>query len=227
MAIVCLILGLMIAVEFNTARFYKSSLVPPKIEELAAQLDRITQEKKAVEQEVKKLNQQLEDIRNSDTIMANLQKDLKAVKMTGGLYPMEGEGISIIISDNPGGFQTGEGNSGSFSDAVDLLMLTNELKSSGAEAISINDQRLTALSEISWTGTMVVVNGNQISQPYRILALGNAGNLETGVSLKGGYLYYLRLRKSVEVKRFDSMELPAYNRSTQMSFGVPANKKQS
>lgn len=222
MAIVCLILGLMIAVEFNTARFYKSSMVPPKIEELAAQLDSITKEKKALEQEVKTLNQQLEDIRNSDTLMADLQKDLKAVKMAGGLYPMEGEGISIIISNNSGGFQTEEGNSGSFSDAVDLLMLTNDLKSSGAESISINDQRITALSEIYWTGTMVVVNGNQISPPYNILAIGNANNLETGVSLKGGYLYYLKLRKQVELKRFDSTELPAYNRSTQMSFGVPA-----
>lgn len=218
--ILCLILGIMFAIQYKATSFYEASLLPPRIEDLTAQLNSITNERNAVEQKVASLNQQSESIRNNDKLMARLQKKLQSVKMAGGLYPVQGPGIciTITITKSPTSFQMDDSNNGSFEEAFDLLILINELKASGAEAISINDERITAMSEIYWTGTMIVVNEKPIKAPYRILAIGDCNNLEKGMSLTGGYLYYLKFRKQIELKKVNQITMPAFNGSTQMNF---------
>ena len=80
-AAVCLIVGIMFAVQYKTTGFYKQSLVPKRIEDLSSQLNTLMAERDAVEAMVNTKNQQLEDIRNSDKVMADLQKELQAVNM--------------------------------------------------------------------------------------------------------------------------------------------------
>ncbi len=220
-AIVCLIVGIMFAVQYKTTGFYKQSLVPKRIEDLSSQLSALAAERDAVETTVNSINQQLEDIRNSDKVMANMQKELQLINMAGGLYPAEGPGISITISDIAGTLKSEDSNKGSFSDVHDLLMVINELKASGAEAITINNQRVTAMSEIEWTGTMISVNGSRINSPFIIKAIGDPHKLEIGVSIKGGYLDQLKYSKQIEVKPVDNIKMSAFNGPSKMVYGEP------
>lgn len=210
----------MFAIQYNASNFYKASLVPTSIEDLSEQLQNLAAQKDTAEKKVSYLNQQLENKRNSNTIMSNMQKDLQRIKMAGGLYPCQGPGLSITMSGESLGFQTDNNKNGSKGEADDLLGLINELKASGAEAIAVNEQRITARTEVSWTGTMIVINGHQVRSPYQILVIGNPDNLESGLLLKGGYLYNLQ-QSQISFKKQAQIIVPAFDGPTQMTYAKP------
>ena len=68
----------------------------------------------------------------------------------------------------------------------DLQSVVNALWAVGAEAVSINGQRLTALSAIRSAGQAILVDYRPLSPPYRILAVGDSKNLSTGFSQHAG-----------------------------------------
>ncbi len=220
-ALVCLIMGIMFAVQYNASSYYKTSLVSPSIEDSTARLKSLTKERNTLEKKVAALNQKLENRRNNNVLMSKMQKDLQLIEMSGGLYPCQGPGISITMMNRQSSFQADDSDNGSYSEVSDLLRLINELKASGAEAITINDQRITAMSEVYWTGTMIVVNENPIRPPYYLFAIGDPDNLETGMQLKGGVLYNLQLQRQIVLKKVDQIIIEAFNEPTPMSFARP------
>jgi uncharacterized protein YlxW (UPF0749 family) len=69
---------------------------------------------------------------------------------------------------------------------TDIAAVVNELKASGAEAISVNGQRIVAVSPIRCVGPTIMVNFTPQSPPFIIKAIGNPKTLKTGVELPGG-----------------------------------------
>lgn len=59
----------------------------------------------------------------------------------------------------------------------DLRRIINEMKNSGAEAISINDQRIVATTAIVCSGAVATVNGVKLNSPFEIKAIGNKASL--------------------------------------------------
>lgn len=87
--------------------------------------------------------------------------------MTGSIA-VTGPGVKVVVDDNP--------NATSDTQRVldeDLQKLANALWVSGAEAISVNGQRLSALSAIRGAGDAITVNFKSLSAPYTVLAIGN------------------------------------------------------
>ena len=72
----------------------------------------------------------------------------------------------------------------------DLLELVNELRYAGAEAISINDVRILSFTEITQPdGVLMIVNGQRITEPYVVKAIGNQTYLSSTLNLKdSGYI---------------------------------------
>ena len=93
-------------------------------------------------------------------------------------------------------------------------MLLNALKTAGAEAISINDQRIVYDSYIAdINNTFVSVNGNRLVSPYVVKAIGNTTYLESGLSQKQyGYIdTKLSEGKSVVLERQSNIEILKYD----------------
>ena len=67
----------------------------------------------------------------------------------------------------------------------------NELKNAGAEAISINDQRIISKSSIICAGVIIRVNGEKVGAPFTIKAIGNQNDLYYALSRVGGYLDWM------------------------------------
>ncbi|WP_185972981.1 DUF881 domain-containing protein [Aeromicrobium piscarium] len=80
--------------------------------------------------------------------------------------PVEGPGLTVTAT-------SGEGPGGQITDQ-DLQLLANGLWYAGAEAVSINGQRLGSMTAIRWAGESVTVNFRPISEPYEIAAIGPA-----------------------------------------------------
>lgn len=227
-AAVCLILGIMLAVQFKTTESYKSNLVPARVEDLTQQVNTVSQERDALVEEVLSLREKLKNARQNNPAMADLEEDIQKANLNAGLVPVQGPGVIITLTDSTSELQNGENPNISIVHDSDLLMLVNELKASGAEAISVNGERITARSEIRCAGTLILVNSNKIGPPFVIKAVGNPDMLESGMLIKGGYMGSLQvLGINATIAKAEKLDIPAYSGSMNFTYAVPVkyNKK--
>ena len=109
---------------------------------------------------------------------------------------VQGEGITIILTDNGGNELKNSDEKIVSVSSLDLLRVIRDLLSAGAEAISINDQRIIGNSDIFLIGSsgtpFIQVNGQRITSPYVIKAIGNKAYLESAVSISSSMLQALK-----------------------------------
>lgn len=124
------------------------------------------------------------------------------VALLAGATEARGPGVKLVVDDAKGSSSGGGGkpreNTG-FSDTGrlrdrDMQKIVNGLWQSGAEAISINGQRLTALSAIRAAGDAILVDNRPLVPPYEVLAVGDKKRLGTAFqdSADGQYLHALQ-----------------------------------
>lgn len=141
----------------------------------------------------------------------NSEKNLDELKFLSCAVPVEGEGIIIRLDDSSKVTKSGENPNLYVVHDDDILRVINELKAAGAEAISINGQRLTAVSEIRCAGPTISVNNVRSSAPYEICVIGEKKSLENSIKMRGGVEETLKvwgIQLEVEVK--DKIFIPAY-----------------
>ncbi|HET9421104.1 MAG TPA: DUF881 domain-containing protein [Nocardioides sp.] len=97
---------------------------------------------------------------------------LARLRVSTGFVAVEGEGVRVSVDDA----DTGDPN-GIVRDN-DLALLVNGLWSAGAEAISVNGQRITAMTSIRTSGRAIEVNSVGIAPPYTVLAIGDRSSLQ-------------------------------------------------
>ncbi|MFF0753912.1 DUF881 domain-containing protein [Streptomyces sp. NPDC004267] len=123
------------------------------------------------------------------------------VALLSGATPVHGPGVKLVVDDAKGSDTGGGGprESSGFSDTGrvrdrDMQRVVNGLWESGAEAVAINGQRLTALSAIRAAGDAVLVDNKPLVPPYTILAVGDGKRLSTTFqdSADGQYLHALQ-----------------------------------
>lgn len=209
-ALVSLVLGIMLAIQFKTTASINNN-TPARIEEVAQKLDSVTQERDALAEEVISLREKLNNVRKNDQAMADLQEELQKANMAAGLTPLEGAGIILTINDIPRNLQPDEDPNNLLVHDTDLQTLVNDLKASGAEAISINDQRITAMSEIRCASTLILVNTRRVGPPFVIKAIGNPDMLESGMTIKGGWLNIMKQwGYQIHMQKSEKVQIPAY-----------------
>ncbi|WP_415943430.1 DUF881 domain-containing protein [Streptomyces sp. 067-1] len=143
------------------------------------------------------------------------------VGMLAGAVEVHGPGVKLVVDDakdvGTGADGKPRGTSG-FSDTGrvrdrDMQRVVNGLWESGAEAISINGQRLTALSAIRAAGDAILVDNRPLVPPYTVLAVGDGEGLSRAFqdSADGLYLHALEesygIRTAISVA--DDLKLPA------------------
>ena len=226
-AVVCLVLGIMLAVQFKTTQSLKTDLVPARVEELTQKLNTITNERDALGEEVLSLREKLKNVREDNQAMADLQEELQKANMVAGLVSLEGPGVIVTLNDSTRNLQAGENSNALIIHDSDLLMVVNELKASGAEAISINGERLTSMSEIRCAGTLILVNWTKIGPPFEIKAIGNPDMLESGLLIKNGFVESLKyLGIQVHIQKSEEIEIPAYSGRMDFTFAKPVQYKE-
>lgn len=123
------------------------------------------------------INEYKEKSLNNQEAKELVDKELAKVNLDLGKTDVEGQGIEVIIKDSK-----------SIVTYEDLLKLVNELKLAEAEAISINDERIINLTDIVSANDYILVNGQRLSSPFVVKAIGNRKYLESGLTAKNGYI---------------------------------------
>lgn len=142
------------------------------------------------------------------------------VALLSGATEVRGPGMKLVVDDAKNTYQGGDGprESSGFSDTGrvrdrDMQRVVNGLWESGAEAVAINGQRLTALSAIRAAGDAILVDNRPLVPPYTVLAVGDGQRLSSAFrdSADGQYLHVLQenygIRTSISAQ--DEVRLPA------------------
>lgn len=133
-----------------------------------------------------------------------LTAELTEKNMLTGKAAVTGEGIIVTLQDSNEGII----------ESDDLVDLINELRYAGAEAISVNDQRIIYNSYVVSVGTRYIsVGGMRVSSPYIVKAIGNQAYLSSILNLKNsGYVdRYNSSGKKVSVSLDSNVQIPAYS----------------
>lgn len=146
----------------------------------------------------------MEDNRESTNL---LDKELKDTQTLLGLTDVQGEGVVITLKDT---------DEATYS-ASDLLTLINELKYAGAEAISINDNRVVNLTEISAiNNSFIMMNADsRISSPYTIKVIGDKSYLMSTLNLKNsGFVDLMRVNNlEITVEESNNIVIKKYSKA--------------
>lgn len=145
----------------------------------------------------KKINEYEEKLQSNAETAELVNKELEEAKRNFGLTDVTGDGIIVIITD------TEEKTY----DSEDLLDLVNELRDAGAEAISINNERIVNISDIVDISTRYIkVNSEYISSPYTVKAIGDKTYLKSALTIKNGY-FDLKEKEGYEIKIEDKTNI--------------------
>ena len=128
-------------------------------------------------------NQKIEEYSQKDSSNQQatelLSKEVEQTNMILGKVDVQGEGVIVTLTDTEEGSVT----------SIDLINLVNELILAGAEAISINDNRVINMTDIVDIGNQfIVINSQRISSPYTVKAIGEKTYLQSALTIKSGYV---------------------------------------
>ena len=174
-----LVLGILIAAQFRTRR--QSGRASLFQDEQVSLLSELSDANLALGSEVRALQAKLAGYEGQDRggRLEDLVAELNRVKVHNGLIGVSGPGIEVAL-DGP-------------LNALDLQDMINELRNAGAEAISLNGQRLIVGSVVvARSQGGLVVDGLELERPYRFVAIGDPDGLQTALLRSGGLVALLR-----------------------------------
>ena len=210
-ALVCVLIGFMVAVQFRTAQDAKGSLSQQRIEEIS---DRLLQ----TEHERDELSEELHKMQTAAASTDN-QQDKDLLRYRAALVPLEGEGVIVRMDASTKPAKAGENPNLYVIHDDDLLRVVNELRAAGAEAIAINGQRLTGTSEIRCAGPTLSVNNVRSSAPFEIRAIGDKKSLENALRMRGGVAETLGVWGiQLDIKASNDVYIPPYRGSIRQSY---------
>jgi len=224
-ALVCVVLGIMLSMQFKIIKS-GGAVTIQRIEDLTAQIKALEKERNDLREEVKsletKINQFELSASQTNTAIEIMKKDLENAKLLAGLTDVEGPGIIVTLNDSKRSIKPGEDPNLFLIHDDDLLKVLNELRAAGAEAISLNEQRIVSTTEIRCVGPTINVNSIRFAPPYVFKAIGNPDNLEAALKLRGGVIDTLEYWGiEVSIKKADRIVIPKYTGSLKFEYAKP------
>ncbi|MBR6504778.1 MAG: DUF881 domain-containing protein [Clostridia bacterium] len=218
--VLCMLLAIGISIQLKTIRNTNALLPQTDGEENELRNEVISWKEKYdeavdnLENVEKELKKQRELATKDNSEYLQMEEQIKIANTYLGLTEVTGKGIVVTLKDNQ------EINSDTpgvldVSDYLvhdgDLIQVINELKNAGAEAISVNDQRIVGSTSIVCDGNVVRINGEKIGAPYIIRAIGVPEYLESSLLRPEGYMTILsRDGVLTEVTKSNNIMIPKY-----------------
>ena len=219
--IICILLTSVMFLQFKSVQVIEASGVGQKRE------TELRTEYSTLKDKSSEMKQQLEEIQNTtkeytdqssdvQATMDLLKSDVDKARCDLGYTDVKGPGIILTIADGK--------NAANVKEQVvtynDLIMAINELKYAGAEAISLNDERVVNNSFVANISEYMVMNDNRISGPYTIKVIGDSKDLESVINIKGGIKDYLEsYNKQISYTIENEVYINKYNGNVEINFG--------
>ena len=201
LGILCLVLTIGICVQIKTVNSNGTTLSRNQNEnELKTQVLKMKEKYENAYEALNDVERELEEVRgnvtNNNKELEELEEKIKEANLLLGLTDVKGEGITITLEDGIMKQNALISASDLLIHDVDIIYIINELKNAGAEAIDINGKRIVSTTSIMCDGNVITINGEKISSPFVINAIGLPEQMST-LNRPGGYL---ELMKNASIK---------------------------
>lgn len=217
-ALVCILLGIFLVAQLRTQQA-KGPASLGRLDAISELYKHSEEQRELLELEVAKLREQLtEQEKASESAVA---EELQKLRILSGLTSLSGPGIVLTLDDSKL-----KGNEDAPADMYlihyeDLLLVVNELFAAGAEAVSINGQRIITTSEIRCAGPTILVNSTRVTPPFEILAIGDAQTLQSSLEMRGGILEPMRpWGIQISITQKDQITVPPYKGTINFKYAV-------
>ena len=170
-------IGLLFTAQWRTQTLRVSNPVTPYVA-LEDTRDDLTNEQNSLKDQITNLQKQIKD--DQDNLKKYTQskkkvEELELYKNQVGLTDKEGNGVVITLDDSK---TTEIVSADSITHAADLRDIVNFAWSLGAEAISINGERVVLNTSIDCIVNTVLINSTKTSAPFTISVIGEQEKLE-------------------------------------------------
>lgn len=218
MVIACFALALVMSMQFKIASETDITSIENMREaelrtELANWKSKYEEVNKKYEETTSKIDEYKQNKESNEDTEKLVDDELQQVNMQLGKVDVQGEGIEVTLRET-------DNEEISRITADDLILIVNALKVSGAEAISINDERIINMSDmVDINESFIKINGQRIVAPYIIKAIGNQSYLESSLISNGGPVDEMKkIGQDVSITKSNKVIVPKYNKEIKIKY---------
>lgn len=224
-AVVCCILGFMLTYQFRLLNKREKVVGTSKnTTEVTTEIEQYKKQKETLEKSVNDLQAKVKKYEdaaaNKDETTKNILNELENTRMLIGSTDVQGQGIIVYITPIPN--LTGNETVGRIIDRH-LVYVVNELRFAGAEAISINDYRVTAMTGIRDSGNLIKMNDNDMISPSKritVKAIGDKNLLYKALSFPEIFSDFKSF-SDIKIEKSDNIKIEKYNQTLKTEFAKP------
>lgn len=219
-ALALFIFSFVIAAQLNTVGNTNIISEGMREAEILRELQNVKEEYQTLKEQYEESQEIVEEYKTSsssnDALIAAMQSELEKANVLAGLATVRGEGVVITLKDSTDTEMSVE--AGLVHD-TDLTAIVTELKAAGAEAISINGQRVIATTAIRCVGPTIQVNSVKVASPFYIKAIGNSKYLESALNIRNGIVDSLKAYGiEVEIETDNSITIDKYDLALKLRY---------
>lgn len=211
-----LIFGFAITIQLRGDFSFQGIITPQKLVELQTGIENYKTEIDTITKSNIELLSTLRKYETDASLSGDPNKamrdELSALRRMSDTADLKGPGIRIYLTDSDMVAEDGQSENYFLIHDFDILNLVNELKGAGAEAIAINGERVTALTNIVCGGPTILVDGKRHTPPFIIEGVGDPKKLEAAMNKTDSYLDLLRFAGiKVQMETPSEIIIPAYD----------------
>lgn len=194
------------------------------------EVDQLRERRSELEKEVDELSTQL-----ADTRVSKAQRRADGLGVAAGMTPAKGPGLTVELDDAPADKIEAADVKPSYLvvHQQDIQAVVNAMWAGGAEAMTIQGQRVISTTGIKCVGNTVVLHGIPYSPPYVITAVGDPSSMLTSINespyidIYMDYVEDPRYQLGWDVLLHDEVRLPGYDGSLDLDHARPAGQEGS
>jgi len=163
-----------------------------------------------------------------DARVTNLQDQVAALRGPAGFEQVHGPAVTVVLKDAPKedidrAVEEGEVTADQLVvHQQDIQAVVNALWAGGAEAMTLQEQRVISTTGIKCVGNTVVLHGVPYAPPYEITAIGGIDSLLVSLDSSDyidGYKTYVEAHNlGYEVSTDEDVTMPAYAGSSDLRY---------
>jgi len=202
---------------------YQGIVTIPKILEMQSEIEKINKERASlsasIDESRSKLKEYETSINTKGNVFGNMQGELADARNYADFERVEGPGVIISMNDSLAEVGEDENLNWYLIHDGDILEIVNILRNAGAEAISINDERVTATSNIRCGGPTINIDGKRHAVPFVIKAIGDPQKLGASAAAPSGYIdlmEYYGIR--IDIQKVDKLVIYPYDGKYKLNY---------
>lgn len=186
-----------------------------------------SQRNAALAQQVSSVRAEVDALSSREAGAAVSQTTLDRAAMDAQITAVKGPGVTVVLDDAPSSVTPPDVDPDLLVvHQQDIQAVVNALWEGGAEAMTIQGQRVVSTTGIKCVGNTVVLQGIPYAPPYRIQAIGDQNALEAAL-LSSKYVrnyqdYVAAYGLGYQQQRDDALSFPAFAGAIAMQYAKPA-----